>query len=131
MTIDKPNRIQWEGRVGNMRVAMYGKNFKTCGSDRGGSIKSLEGKPRTEPCHVPFNMIYLDWNGNVMPCCNLRSDIKNHESYILGNVNESSLADCVFNERACNFRREMMTTDEKKGACKTCNFGTETTLVYD
>ena len=57
-----------------------------------------------------------------MPCCNLRSDIKEHESYILGNVNTQSLVSCLTNNHACSFREEMKKHGEKTGACKTCLF---------
>lgn len=121
-TLDQEDWIDWQGRVGKMEVRMYGRNFKVNGVDRGGTLGSLKGKARTRPCRMPTIGAYIDWNGNVMPCCNVRSDIKEHEWYILGNVNESSLTDCLFNEHACNFRDEMKTNEPKKGACETCSF---------
>ena len=128
MTIDELDWTQWDGSVGKMTILMYGRDFKTNGYDRGGTIESLKGKRRTDPCYAPLHSIYIDWNGSVMPCCHLRSDRKEHEEYIIGNINDSSLIDCLFNDHACSFRKEMITTELKKGACATCNFRTEEDL---
>lgn len=119
---DYRGKIKWEGQFGKMKVWMLGRDFSSNGVDRGGSIDSLTKGFRTSPCSYPSKGIYIDWNGNVMPCCNLRSDIKEHEGYILGNVNTQSLVSCLTNNHACSFRKEMQKQGIKTGACKTCLF---------
>ena len=120
---DKPDKMRWTSRVGKMNINVVGRDFKVNGSDRGGALNSLKRKARTKPCMIPLQDTHIDWNGNAMPCCNVRSDIKEHEWYIQGNINERSLTDCLFNKHACDFRKEMLTHDPKKGACSTCDFG--------
>lgn len=120
LTKDEPDWVEWNGKVGRMNVAMYGRDFMVNGTCRGGQIEPLVREVRVSACSIPANAAYIDWNGNVMPCCNLRSDIKDHEWYILGNINESSLIDCLESQHACDFRREVGAHGPKKGACATC-----------
>ena len=45
---------------------------------------------RTSPCLSPFYHFYVEFNGNVMPCCNLRSEIARHKYAIITGLNTSS-----------------------------------------
>jgi|10_taG_2_1085330.scaffolds.fasta_scaffold26082_2 hypothetical protein len=120
---DKTHKMTWVSQVGKMEVNVVAIDFKISGTDRGGTLDSLKREVRTRPCGMPMVDTFIDWNGNVMPCCNVRSDIKEHEWYIQGNINERSLVDCLFNKQACDFRQEMLTYAPKKGACSTCKTG--------
>ena len=122
LVVNRADRLEWHGKLDTMKVKFVGRNFEVNGTDRGGSLDRLRGKIRTKPCFRPSKDIYIDWNGNVMPCCNLRSDYSEHEWYILGNINHTSLVNCLFNDHAKSFREEMLTDCAKKGACRTCVF---------
>jgi radical SAM protein with 4Fe4S-binding SPASM domain len=90
--------------------------------DRGGALKELSGKEiRTSPCVSPFKQMFIDWTGDVLPCCNLRSDIQSHKNYILGNVKNSPLQDIFFSDTSSKVRKMLAGFGEKTGPCTYCS----------
>ena len=49
-------------------------------------------------CNEPNSLIAIDYTGNIMPCCNLRSDNPNHEDYILGSIITETLNNILSKE---------------------------------
>lgn len=95
------------------------------GGDRGGvieQIKQRELRKRTSPCYFPLMDIYVDYNGLVMPCCNLRSDVGAHAPYILGDVSRENLFDLFMNDNFIALRQELTREGEKSGACASCHY---------
>ncbi len=45
---------------------------------------------RMSPCYIPFVEMQIEWNGNVMPCCNLRSDYAKHKKFVLARLTPAS-----------------------------------------
>lgn len=107
----------------NMRLHAYARNFEINACNRGGLV-DLPTSPaiRTAPCASPFHHIYIDYNGNVMPCCNLRSDSKEHVPFILGNISESTIFEIFTSKKSSSFRRTLYNISAKTGPCKFCNF---------
>jgi radical SAM protein with 4Fe4S-binding SPASM domain len=66
--------------------------------------------------------MFIDWTGDVMPCCNLRSDIDSHKSYILGNIKNSSLQNIFFSPLANKLRQHLVNFSEKRGPCRRCGY---------
>jgi radical SAM protein with 4Fe4S-binding SPASM domain len=108
--------------VGRLKITLFAFNMYEDGSDRGGSIKDLSIQARRSPCESLFVRLYVDWTGDVMPCCNLRADIPEHKKYILGNVKNMSLVDIYFSQIANMMRTELAVVSEKTGVCRTCRF---------
>jgi len=71
---------------------------------------------------VVREQIHIDFNGEVMPCCNLRSDFEPHAPYSIGNINDESLIDIFFSEKARTFRRSLIDDEPKKFPCHDCSF---------
>lgn len=72
--------------------------------DRGGSLKQYSQEKREKPCYEPIHFIGIDYNGNVMPCCHMRSDNPEHGEYILGNLKDNSIYEIYNSERAKKIR---------------------------
>jgi radical SAM protein with 4Fe4S-binding SPASM domain len=53
----------------------------------------------------PMHSVFVDWMGNVSPCCHLpvRSDMGSHPEHSLGNVDEQDILEIVLGERAQQF----------------------------
>ncbi len=98
-------------------------DFNSHGVDRGGTISSLINYERSAPCFIPFSRMYIDFNGAVMPCCNFRSDVSEHQKFILGDLNESSMAEIFSSSRACKLRKQLCGFGKKLTPCGTCKFG--------
>ncbi|WIH87729.1 radical SAM/SPASM domain-containing protein [Brachyspira pilosicoli] len=108
-----------------INVIYRSKDFEQIGSDRGGvinidNIKKVE--VRDYPCYYPFGDIYIDYNGLVMPCCNMRSDVKTHEPFILGDINKTNLFELFTNENFVNIRRYLASRSKKSGPCEHCHY---------
>jgi len=92
------------------------------GNDRGGSLKQFSHQVRHSPCVSPFGRLFIDWTGDVLPCCNLRGDIKEHHSSILGNVKASSLKDIYYSSVSNQMRTWLADVSPKGGVCSTCTY---------
>ncbi|MEW4457848.1 radical SAM protein [Roseibium algicola] len=107
----------------DMKVRMYGRNFEKNGVDRGGTVEVEASHVRTSPCRSPFNHMYIDYNGSVMPCCNVRSDIPQHKNCIIDKLNPTSSIFLTYTNRlSARWRRGLVGFEEKKGVCESCNF---------
>ena len=118
-------RTEYSVRFRDMRIRAYARNFERNGTDRGGLLSDLaKDGGRKSPCFVPFHDVYVDHNGKVMPCCNLRSDCEEHKPYILGDLSEegTSLFSVFASEKAVWMRRLLAGFGAKPGPCATCSF---------
>jgi MoaA/NifB/PqqE/SkfB family radical SAM enzyme len=48
-------------------------------------------KQRTEVCVEPIYGLYINYNGFVSPCCEIREDYDKHKQFIFGNLHSNSL----------------------------------------
>lgn len=78
---------------------------------RGGALKVHKKFERDFPCYEPVHFIGIDFNGSVMPCCNLRSDVSLHENYILGNIENNTLLEIYNNQHSKDFRHKVGNLD--------------------
>lgn len=102
--------------------------------DRGGFFKSdieISGQKlnwadnkslRTRPCLEPLCFIGIDYNGDVVPCCQIRGDNPEHKAFILGNVTRNKLIDICTGEIAEYFKTIPAGSDFSKypEPCKYC-----------
>ena len=110
----------------NMHVVYRTQNFKEgVGSDRGGLLNNNNTYVRSTQCLLPFTDFNVDFNGNVMPCCNLRSDAKEHKNYILGNIKDNTIFEIFTNKKSSNLRSSLGINGDKMGACQNCDMGAD------
>lgn len=97
-------------------------NPRTVGGNRAGSIddERITQKKRTFPCFYPLRDIYIDYNGLVMPCCNMRSDVTSHEDFILGDVKQSDIFELFMNDKFIKIRKDLMSNEIKYKPCEFC-----------
>ena len=80
-----------------------------------------DAEKRTSPCAEPTYFMNITYDGNVMPCCHMRSDIPMHEDYILGNVKENTLQEIYYSEKAEKFREKLtVPMGDYPEPCKNC-----------
>jgi len=107
----------------SMNIRLYARDFRINGCTRGNSINTIERRNRNKPCLMPLKEIYIDYNGSVMPCCNFRSDIKEHKKFIMGNVNENTIAEIFCNDKYIWLREHLCKNNIDIEPCNECNFG--------
>ncbi len=107
----------------NMAIRLYGRNFEVNGCNRGEEVPIAFHQSRTSPCLSPFYHFYIDYNGSVMPCCNLRSDSPLHKECVITNLDDQPGIFLAYaSETASQWRRSLIGYGEKEGVCKTCRF---------
>lgn len=110
----------------DMTIYMYGRNFAVNGTSRGDQLEINRAYIRTSPCLMPYWSVYIDFNGAVMPCCNVRSDIPEHVSYISGwLLGDGDLFSIYAGQKAARFRASLLNEDVKQGVCRNCYFALE------
>ncbi len=126
VTKDVPGQwFEGEVRHAGMHVRLYGRNFAGNGTSRGDIVDIARDYVRQSPCLSPFWHFYVDWNGSVMPCCNLRSEVPTHREAILATLTpESSLFLVFAGERVVAWRRHLASFEPKEGLCRSCRFVT-------
>lgn len=125
----KGKRLEYRLSYRDMDLRLYGRNFETDGTSRGGLVDVKRDYRRTSPCLVPFLSVYIDYNGKMMPCCNFRSDAPEHADYIMADLNvERNLFLAYANSRLASFRRSLLNEDEKGGLCGDCHFSLKKVL---
>lgn len=116
--------ISYQCSYKDMNIKMYARDFHDSGINRGGLNVSSGEKKRYTPCSMPFNYVYVDYNGSIVPCCNMRSDLKEDENnYIVGKLTSlNSIFDLYFNNKMIDFRKMIFNYDveKKPNLCKTC-----------
>ena len=113
---------QWKIPMPRLDVTVFVPNFLINGNDRGGVVKEYTADQRLSPCISPFGRLFIDWTGDVLPCCNLRGDLVEHKSSILGNVSRQSLMDVYYSKISNQFRYWLADVSPKEGVCKTCKY---------
>jgi radical SAM protein with 4Fe4S-binding SPASM domain len=101
-------------------IHIRSRNFEIDGSSRGDTVPIASDYIRTQRCMQVFNNMYIDFNGSVMVCCALRSDVPGQESGIMGHISDGKLWDIFQNEKYKPWREHHMKEGPKEGFCKSC-----------
>lgn len=90
-------------------------------SNRGGTIQFGRRTVRTSPCFAPYKQLTIDWNGTVMLCCQLRSDIPAHRPGFIGRIGSGALSLPQAYAQLATWRESLKSYGKKRGPCATCN----------
>ena len=104
-----------------MELTIDARNFDEIGTDRGGLVQLRRKVERTSPCFVVFQHLYIDYNGSIVPCCNLRSDVPEHQPYVAAQL-DGRLSIFEAYARLAGWRRSLLTFGPKKAPCDTCAY---------
>jgi radical SAM protein with 4Fe4S-binding SPASM domain len=124
MTMENPGywyaaKVEYEG----MKVSFESYNFDVLGTDRGQLVQLAVPYHRRSPCWVVFQDMYIDYDGSVVPCCNIRSDEPTHKDYVVDSLKDGrSIFQAYANSALADWRRDLLTFGEKKKPCDTCRF---------
>lgn len=121
--VETPDRLYW--RIAHPRVEVYAEaaDLNRVGYDRGQTLEKLidRGYVRKSPCTMVFANVTIDFNGAVMPCCNLRSDVPAHRGYIVDVISGNrSIFDVYASKAMAEWRASLARAGAKKAPCDTC-----------
>ena len=117
------HKIEYDLSYKSMLVHIRARNFAYDGSSRGDAVPIAMDYTRTQRCLKPFDSMYIDYNGSVMICCNLRSDIEGHDIGLMGNVADDTIENIFNGEKYTPWREHHKEDGPKEGVCKTCKIG--------
>lgn len=83
------------------------------------NIRLVDVQPYTElddmPCSYPWEMMMINWDGNIMPCCNEFS------KYVtVGNIADMGVLEAWNSEAMEDLRRSFLTNTDVPRACVNC-----------
>jgi len=107
--------LNWFALVNDsMVINAYARNFREMGVNRCDMKLRDVKRSRVSHCLEPIQMVGVNHNGWVVPCCNIRSDYAPHKPYLLGKMtgNPGEIFDLY----------EPVLLDWKKYPCKHCMF---------
>ena len=103
------------------------KNFKPQPqhmSSRGGYLLKESGHEnyvRTIPCFLPIMHLSVAYNGKCMLCCQVRPDIKGHQSAIIGDLNDRDYSIFHYYRDLATSREKLLRPGIKTGVCTSCS----------
>jgi hypothetical protein len=104
-----------------MEVTFDARNFAVIGVDRGQTVRLPSVYERQSPCLMVFQHLYVDYNGAVVPCCNIRSDEPGHAPYVIDRLGEDR---SIYQAFACSplaaWRRALIGFGPKQKPCNSC-----------
>jgi radical SAM protein with 4Fe4S-binding SPASM domain len=112
-------KVSYEG----MEVTFDARNFAATGVDRAQTVTLPKVYERHSPCLIVFQHLYIDYDGTVVPCCNIRSDEPRHAPYLIDRLSENrSIYEAFANSPLAAWRRALIGFGPKKKPCNTCAY---------
>ena len=116
---------QYQVKLNHARVTLIvgSRNHLIHANDRGNTV-DINRPMRTSPCTWVFSNVYIDWDGTVVPCCNVRSDVPEHKDYLIANLSSgATIFEAYANSSAVEWRRSMARFGPKANPCTNCYQG--------
>jgi len=113
-------KLEYDVSYNGMTMHIRSRNFEIDGSSRGDSVDLASEYTRTQKCLQVSQNMYIDYNGTVMVCCALRSDVPGQESGVMGHVGEDKLWNIYASEKYEPWRKHHSGDGPKEGFCKSC-----------
>lgn len=117
-------RAEYESML--ILVELNWSNRENIIEDRGGLLRhdkmlNLKNNAaiRSRPCYEPISFIGVDYSGDVVPCCHIRSDAKAHSDYILGNLYDTDINTILNSKKRSSFILDCI-VGHFTGPCLTC-----------
>lgn len=106
-----------------IEINIFQRDYSNVGHDRGGLLHLNDEKKhvRTAACSNPLKQFIVGYKGTVLPCCALVGDDDRHQSCIVGDASQESIFDIYTGKQFIGWRKAMLSLEEKKGVCSTCN----------
>ena len=105
-----------------LNLTFFSLNMCEFGNNRGGSLDNMKEYHRTQNCVLPFRKMFIDYTGAYMLCCNMRSDVKEHQPYIIGDVAKESVFDIFCGKKMIEMRKLIGTGQHLPKPCSACQY---------
>ncbi|MEO5347434.1 MAG: SPASM domain-containing protein [Magnetococcus sp. YQC-9] len=99
-------------------------NYLVNGSNRGNlmpQIVTYTNDNLNRPCQMPFEDMYIAWDGSILPCCHLHADAPEHQAFKIGNIADfQNLFEAYANSALVDWRRSVIAPTMRRPPCDTC-----------
>lgn len=87
-------------------------------NNRSGTSTKLNGLDvKTGECYLPFYKLVIDWNGEILLCCN--DWHRRHKGF--GNINKNSLSEIWYGDEFTKVRKDLSIGNRIGPSCKNCS----------
>ena len=86
-------------------------------TNRAGSLGTKLSSSEKRPCYYPHYALYIDWNGDVLLCC---QDMYNR-TIKFGNVKNTPIFDIWTDKKLMKYRKKLKEGDRSESPCNNCN----------
>ena len=86
-------------------------------TNRAGSLKLKDKSVQLVPCYYPSYATYIDWNGDILLCC---QDMYNR-TIKFGNIQNKSLLEIWKNKKLIEYRQKLKEGNRCLSPCNNCN----------
>ena len=115
-TVDHPNLFITYNSVDYDEVGVFREGKNQIVSD---------SFARHDPCKLVFYNVTIDYDGTVVPCCNVRSDSPNQKNMVFGKIGvDGSLLDIWNSHIALSWRKSLFSFGPHRAPCNTCRQST-------
>lgn len=119
-TVVEPHSVCAEAVNKAILLTISCRDHSVHANDRGKVIDVVR-PDRYEPCAWVFSNVYIDYDGTMKPCANVRADIPAHAGFMYGQISApDSLFELYGGDTATAWRRELVGFDRKSGPCARC-----------
>ena len=89
-------------------------------SNRGGLVTHARRTQRVAPCYAPSRHLVIDWDGSVVACCQVRSDVAQHRDAVVAQVGVNGVGLIEAYAALAHWRDALRAFGPKTGPCATC-----------
>ena len=93
------------------------ENFGLLYTNRAGTIENQKIETAKLPCYYTHYSMYIDWNGDVLLCC---QDMYNR-TVKFGNANDNKIIEIWKDARLSEYRKMLNDGDRSNSPCNNCN----------
>ncbi len=103
-------------------IKVQHSNFLTEGSNRGHLMEQIKTETITDkPCIMPFNDLYIAWDGSILPCCHLHADAPEHQGFKIGTIQEfPDIFAAYANSPLVEWRQATCAPTKRRPPCDSC-----------
>ncbi|MBF0125692.1 MAG: radical SAM protein [Magnetococcales bacterium] len=105
-----------------MEHRVFVSNYHVVGSNRGQLMPHIGGATYPDmPCQLPFNDLYIGWDGSILPCCHLHPDAPEHQRHKVGQLDDfADLFAAYADSPLVEWRRALIAPTRRQPPCDSC-----------
>ena len=129
-----PNEVQFitYGMIDSMLILVHSENHRLISYDRANSVPEYIPIPRIRErnriCTWPYIMLVVQHDGQVMPCCQFRSDVGSHKDFVIGNIRDETIFEIFSSDSYKKFRSDRL-GDINTIPCNSCTASHENLII--